>query len=506
MGAAKRYGGVSLALLFCILFSLPASAQNAIVVVMDGARYSETFGAGGAYVPHLWNDLKPQGTLYSNFRITSPGKTETVPGHATIVTGTWQPVSNDIYGVPTRPTVCEYLREEDGYPQSDCYLVVGKSKLAAVAYSSYAGYGASYGAGVSAGDLTDDQVYSNLIAVMDTYHPKLIVVNFPSVDAAGHSGNWTNYLAAITHADLLIHQLWQKIESDSYYSPANTTLFVTNDHGRHDDAHGGFQNHGDDCEGCRHIMLLAVGRGATPDQVIPDTRYQIDIAPTIAELLDFTTVHAVGTRLFDAPPPPVLSDFTGDRQSDVLWRHATLGEVWLWPMDGTQRVSETFVRTVPDTNWDIRGLGDQNGDGTADVLWRNKVDGQIYLWPMSAGAPTAETYVATVDPAYDIVGTGDFDNDGTSDILWRHLAGGDVWIWLMDGATPLPGGQVYIDRRRPGVRGEGRGRSRRGRQGRHRLARRGGGRVGVADERHDAALADLCRHRAGYGLSDRGRG
>ena len=55
--------------------------------------------------------------------------------------------------------------------------------------------GASYGAGISAAVLTDDQVYSNLIAVMDAHHPKLIVVNFPSVDAAGHSGNWANYLA-----------------------------------------------------------------------------------------------------------------------------------------------------------------------------------------------------------------------------------------------------------------------------------------------------------------------
>jgi len=28
-------------------------------------------------------------------------------------------------------------------------------------------------------------------------------------------------------------------------------------------------------------------------------------------------------------------DFNGDLKGDVLWRHATRGEVWLWPMDGT---------------------------------------------------------------------------------------------------------------------------------------------------------------------------
>jgi hypothetical protein len=443
MGPALRLLNVALVFLFCIFCSISASAQNVIVVVMDGARYTETFGAGSTYVPHLWNDLKPQGTLYTSFRIGSPGKTETVPGHATAVTGTWQLVSNDINGVPTRPTVFEYFRKEDGHAQSECYLVAGKSKLAAVAYSSDAEYGANYRASVSAGDRTDDQVYSNLVSVMDTYHPKLIVVNFPSVDGAGHSGNWANYLAAVTHADLLIHQLWQKIQSDSYYGPGNTTLFVTNDHGRHDDAHGGFQNHGDDCEGCRRIMLLAVGRGVTPNQVIADTRYQIDIAPTIADLLDFTAVYAVGTSLLDATPPPPPFDFTGDLKSDVLWRHATRGDVWLWPMDGATRLSETYVRTVPDTGWQIRGLGDQTGDGIADILWRHAPTGMIYVWPMSGGTPLSDTYVATVDPAYDVVGTGDYNGDDKSDILWRHVTTGAVWIWLMNGATPLS--QVYVD-------------------------------------------------------------
>jgi len=136
-------------------------------------------------------------------------------------------------------------------------------------------------------------------------------------------------------------------------------------------------------------------------------------------------------------------DFTGDLKSDILWRHASGGDVWLWPMDGASRTSETHVRTVADTNWEIRGQGDQDGNGMADILWRNKVTGQIYFWPMDGTTPLAEQYVATVDTAYDIVGAGDFDGDGRSDILWRNTAAGDVWIWLMDGATPLA--EVYVD-------------------------------------------------------------
>jgi hypothetical protein len=144
----------------------------------------------------------------------------------------------------------------------------------------------------------------------------------------------------------------------------------------------------------------------------------------------------------------VVGDFTGDRKSDILWRHATRGEVWLWPMDGAASTAETRVRTVADTDWEIRGMGDQTGDGKADILWRNKTTGQIYLWPMDGTTVLSETYVATVDSAYDIVGSGDYDGNGKTDILWRHMTTGAVWIWLMNGATPLS--QVYVDTVDPG--------------------------------------------------------
>jgi len=148
-------------------------------------------------------------------------------------------------------------------------------------------------------------------------------------------------------------------------------------------------------------------------------------------------------------------DFTGDLKSDVLWRHATRGDVWLWPMNGAARTAETYVRTVADADWEIRGLGDQTGDGKADILWRNKTSGMIYFWPMNGSTVLAETYVGTVEPAYDIVGTGDYNGDGKSDILWRHLTNGQVWIWLMNGATPLS--EVYVDTVDPGyvIKGSG---------------------------------------------------
>jgi alpha-tubulin suppressor-like RCC1 family protein len=134
----------------------------------------------------------------------------------------------------------------------------------------------------------------------------------------------------------------------------------------------------------------------------------------------------------------VAPDFNGDWRADILWRHATRGEVWLWPMDGVSRTSQVHLRTVSEPGWEIRGLGDQNGDGRANILWRHGSTGMLYLWTIAwwNGIPfLVETYVETVDPAYDIVGTGDYNGDGKSDILWRHLTNGDLWVWLMNGTT-----------------------------------------------------------------------
>jgi 5-hydroxyisourate hydrolase-like protein (transthyretin family) len=136
-------------------------------------------------------------------------------------------------------------------------------------------------------------------------------------------------------------------------------------------------------------------------------------------------------------------DFTGDSMSDILWRHGTSGDVWIWPMNGGSRYSESYVATVPDTNFEIRGQGDLNGDRKADLLWRHKTAGLIYYWPMNGTIRLAENYVATVDIAYDIIGTGDFNGDGKADLLWRNPTAGDLWIWLMNGPAVLS--QTYVD-------------------------------------------------------------
>jgi hypothetical protein len=278
----------------CVLLSaFVALSQNVVIVVMDGARYSETFGSDSLYIPRIWNQLRPLGTLWTNFR--NDGITKTDPGHASIATGTWQSIDNKGIGRPTQPTIFEYFRKATGAPESSAALVVGKYKLEILSYSIHPEYGASFKADTFVGT-NDLSVIKNLKTIFKSHHPRLTLVNLPNTDVAGHSGRWDDYRTAIRGADSLIGDIWQTLQADSVYR-STTTLFVLNDHGRHDDLHDGFKIHGDGCEGCRHVMLLAVGRGFPANKTVTNTRTQCDIAPTVGELLSFPTVYSTGTSL-----------------------------------------------------------------------------------------------------------------------------------------------------------------------------------------------------------------
>jgi len=271
----------------------PPSTQNVIIVIVDGPRYTETFGGGATYIPNLYNNLKPLGVIYTNFRIADEGKTTTIPGHTSILTGRWQQIYNDGTERPSAPTIFEYYRKETNTPESWSYVVCGKEKLKVLSYSTNSEYGINYSAAESCSDTTDIAVYNNLINIMDEYHPKLMIVNFPETDRRGHDSAWYDYLSSLRNADSLIYLLWLKIQSDPLYKN-NTTMFVTNDHGRHTTD---FQSHGDDCNGCKHLMLLAVGKNIPKNEIDSSMHFQIDLCTTIGYLMGFDTPQSLGHNL-----------------------------------------------------------------------------------------------------------------------------------------------------------------------------------------------------------------
>lgn len=268
--------------------------ENVIIVVIDGARYSETINSGAENIPYMFNDLWPLGTVFTNFRIADEGITSTNPGQASILTGNWQLIANDGTEPPNKPTVFEYFRKEFSAKETDCFVVAGKKKLEVLSYSSFPGYGKDYQASTNCFDAeSDNEVYDSLIISLDTFHPKLVLVNFPMTDKKAHSGSWDDYISALMNVDSLIYLLYTKIQDDPFYKN-NTTLLITNDHGRHT---VDFTNHGDDCDGCEHIMLLAVGEKFESNKINPDLHYQIDLCKTVGDIMSFKTPFANGSSL-----------------------------------------------------------------------------------------------------------------------------------------------------------------------------------------------------------------
>ena len=270
------------------------AAQNVFIVVIDGVRYSESFGSEAKYIPHLYNDLSPLGTVFTNFRIADEGITSTNPGQASILTGNWQLIANDGTEHPNKPTVFEYYRKVFDAKETDCFVVAGKKKLEALAYSSFPEYGIEYKASTKCFDLeSNNKVYDSLLVSLDTYHPQLVLVNFPMTDKEAHAGSWDGYIAAIENVDSLIYLLYNKIQNDTFYKN-KTTFLITNDHGRHTND---FTNHGCDCDGCEHIMLLAIGNNFDANKVNNNLHYQIDICKTVGDIMNFKTTFAQGNSL-----------------------------------------------------------------------------------------------------------------------------------------------------------------------------------------------------------------
>ncbi len=285
--------------------ALAYTTRNVIVITIDGLRNTEAlkyrFNPGEVthpYIPRIWGELRPQGTAFTNFK--NVFATYTTPGHYNIITGRWHWAPNTerwMNARPETPTIFEYARKGLGLTQRETWAVVGKGSLNMINYSIYPGYGIDYAAKLAITG-PDDQTYQKALSVLDTDHPRLLFINFEDVDLSGHSGDWNNYVNTIRTADNYVAELWNHIQTDPFYKD-NTTLIITTDHGRHDNAHGGFQNHTGMCDGDRDIMLLILGPDSPANMQVSTQYYHVDIAPTIGELMGFETPFAEGNSIVD---------------------------------------------------------------------------------------------------------------------------------------------------------------------------------------------------------------
>ncbi len=286
-------------------------ARHIIIAVIDGPRWSESWGDPlRANIPHQAKELLPQGTLYTNFR--NSGWTYTTCGHTALTTGFYEKLDNTGKELPGHPSVFQYFRAATRAPATQTWVITSKDKLFTLANTTDPAWHGilqpSVNCGVPArgplGGMRDDPATMVVVQeVLRVHHPALMLINFREPDSSGHAKNWEAYLQGIRDTDGYVAALWTQIQSDPELKD-RTNLFITNDHGRHPDGHSdGYVSHGDDCAGCRHIALLALGPDIAPGRVLTVERNQTDLAVTVAHLAGVTLEGATGVLMTELLEP-----------------------------------------------------------------------------------------------------------------------------------------------------------------------------------------------------------
>jgi len=119
-----------------------------IIVFGGGTRYSESIGdPEHRYIPRLWNELVPRGTLFSNVRVE--GRVVHPNCTASIVTGHREYDEDNDWSRPVEhPTIFEILRKSRAAPDTSAWAFVYASILSHIGYSRAAGFGPEFGANV----------------------------------------------------------------------------------------------------------------------------------------------------------------------------------------------------------------------------------------------------------------------------------------------------------------------------------------------------------------------
>ncbi len=128
---------------------LPPTADRKLILVLfgGGTRFSESVGdPEHRHVPHLWKELVPRGTLWTNMRVEH--RVVHPNCNASIKTGHWEYDDLDWSKPPRHPTIFEIVRKHRNLPDVAAWAFVYASILAQTGRSSAEGYGEPLAANV----------------------------------------------------------------------------------------------------------------------------------------------------------------------------------------------------------------------------------------------------------------------------------------------------------------------------------------------------------------------
>jgi len=277
----------------------PLKTKNIIIVVIDGVRSSEAWDSIPGNIPNMSGQLKRRGVYFSNFR--NDGYTYTNSGHTAITTGINQEIDNYGSELPAKPSIFQEWLKQTGKSTTSAWIVSSKDKLYILGNTADSLWQNTFMPSLNCGNngpgtgyRPDSLTLIEAQRVLATNRPNLMLINFMEPDGYAHAGNWPNYIRGITRDDRYVKQLYAFLQNDRYYKN-NTTLLITTDHGRHlQSVDGGWVDHGDNCEGCRKIFLLAIGPDFKKGREVTTKHTLIDISATVAKMMGFEFKESQG--------------------------------------------------------------------------------------------------------------------------------------------------------------------------------------------------------------------
>lgn len=173
--------------------------------------------------------------------------------------------------------------------------------------------------------------------------------------------------------------------------------------------------------------------------------YRPDCGKAATPSTPYTSLGTSGWNQYDILTSP--GDLDGDRRPDLVARHASTGDLYLFKGTSTGKLS---ARTKIASLWTgykkIIGAGDLNGDGRGDLLAQDTSD---ELWRYEANTTSTGGLKARVKvfnnwgASYNaVVGVGDFTGDGRADLVSRDSSG-NLWRNSGDGRGSF-GGRTKI--------------------------------------------------------------
>jgi hypothetical protein len=141
----RQFIGSMAGLSVAALAGLGASTDRRKLIIVQfggGVRCSETIDESGRkYIPHLWKEMVPRGTLFTNMRVD--GKVVHPNSTGSIVTGHWEWDDLDWSKPVKHPTIFEIHRKATGAPDTKAWAFVYASILAKAGESQAGGFGAN---------------------------------------------------------------------------------------------------------------------------------------------------------------------------------------------------------------------------------------------------------------------------------------------------------------------------------------------------------------------------